>query len=293
MSNTNAVNRIYKDSLFKHIFGNENYKGFTLTLFNAINGTNYTNPDDVKITTLKDVLYVNVHNDVAFILNDTLSLYEQQSTWNPNMPLRFLAYLVKELEQYVEKHKINIYSTKKCNLPTPKCICFYNGTKKHKALEVLRLSNMYKGKGDLEVTVSVYNLNVEQSALKNCKPLMEYAWFVNKVNKNKEKYANLKIAIDKALDEVPKNFVLHDLLEKERNEVMSILQTEYSAEQHGEAKYQDGYEEGIEKGIEKGIEETQVNFIQSMYNNGISIDQISTIANISIDKVKEIISNKG
>ncbi len=80
MSNTNAVNRIYKDSLFKHIFGNENYKGFTLALFNAINGTNYTNPDDVKITTLKDVLYVNVHNDVAFILNDTLSLYEQQST---------------------------------------------------------------------------------------------------------------------------------------------------------------------------------------------------------------------
>lgn len=316
MSNNETANREYKDALFKFIFGNENRKELTLSLFNAINDKNYDDPSAVQIVTLKDVLFINVHNDVAFILSDTLSLYEQQSTWNPNMPVRCLVYAAREYEAYINRNKINTYSTRRFKLPTPRFTCFYNGTKKHKALEILRLSDAYEGKGDLEATVSVYNLNVKQPKLKNCKALMEYGWFVNKVNEYKEKYANLKVAIDKALDEVPKDFILHDLLEKERSEVMSILQTEYSAEQHGEAKYQDGYAEGKEdgfiigrvegleegktKGIEEGLKEGRelgareaiISSIIRQAKKNYPIEMIADGANMSIAEVKDIIAQE-
>lgn len=36
----------YKDSLFVFLFGSEKRKKYTLSLYNALNGTNYTDPID-------------------------------------------------------------------------------------------------------------------------------------------------------------------------------------------------------------------------------------------------------
>ena len=92
----------YKDRLFSFIFGNEAHKEWTLSLYNAINGTHYDNPDDISIETIRQVLYMGMHNDVAFIIADQLSLYEQQSTFNPNMPLRMLEYTANLYEKYIK-----------------------------------------------------------------------------------------------------------------------------------------------------------------------------------------------
>ena len=108
--NNLKLNREYKDALFKFIFGNEERKEYTLSLFNALNGTCYDDPREVKLVTLEDVLFISIKNDVAFIMSDTLNLYEQQSTWNPNMPLRLLSYLTKEYEKYVNENDLTLYS---------------------------------------------------------------------------------------------------------------------------------------------------------------------------------------
>ena len=81
------VNRELKDRLFKFIFGNEANKGWTLSLYNAINGTEYSNADDIELTTIEDAVYMGMKNDVSFLISDTMNLYEQQSSYNPNMPL--------------------------------------------------------------------------------------------------------------------------------------------------------------------------------------------------------------
>ena len=83
-------NNKYKDALFRIIFGD--CKENALSLYNAINGTDYTNPDDIEITTLKDALYIGIKNDVSFLFNNDMNLYEHQSTYCPNMPLRGLGY---------------------------------------------------------------------------------------------------------------------------------------------------------------------------------------------------------
>ena len=94
------INNEYKDRLFKFIFGNPENSEWTLSLYNAVNGSNYSNPDDITYNTINDAIYMNMKNDVSFIIENTVSLYEQQSTYCPNIPLRCLMYLSKLYEGY-------------------------------------------------------------------------------------------------------------------------------------------------------------------------------------------------
>ena len=129
-------NRTYKDTLFKFIFGKQERKEYTLSLYNAINNSNYENVDDLTLVTLEDVLYISMKNDVAFLLYDTINLYEQQSSYNPNMPLRMLLYLAKEYEKIISKNKYFLYSRNIIELPSPKLITFYNGIDDKEDIEI-------------------------------------------------------------------------------------------------------------------------------------------------------------
>ena len=105
------VNREYKDRLFRMIFGAEENKHYLLSLYNAINHTSYTKKEDIEITTLEDVIYVKMKNDVSFLLDSQLSLYEHQSSYNPNMPLRGMMYFSHLYLQILSKQKRDSIST--------------------------------------------------------------------------------------------------------------------------------------------------------------------------------------
>ena len=78
-------NRKHKDTLFRKIFGTEEHKNYLLSLYNAVNHSEYSNIDDLQLITLDDVLFVSMKNDVAFLFECEMNLYEHQSTLNPNM----------------------------------------------------------------------------------------------------------------------------------------------------------------------------------------------------------------
>ena len=124
--NKQTHNRQYKDRLWRMIFNN---KEDLLQLYNAINHTDYQNPDDLEVNTLEDVLYLSMKNDVSFLVSGTMNLYEHQSTFNPNMPLRGVFYFSRLYEGYVADNNLMIYHEKRVRLPKPKYIVFYNGTK--------------------------------------------------------------------------------------------------------------------------------------------------------------------
>ena len=96
------VKRKYKDILFRYVFRE---KREILQLYNAINQTNYTNADDLVITTMEDVIYIGMKNDLSFIIMNEMNLYEHQSTLNENMPLRGFLYFARLYESYIETHK--------------------------------------------------------------------------------------------------------------------------------------------------------------------------------------------
>ena len=52
-----SVNRNYKDTIFRMLFKD---KENLLSLYNAVNGTTYTDTENLEITTLKDAQYVDM-----------------------------------------------------------------------------------------------------------------------------------------------------------------------------------------------------------------------------------------
>lgn len=147
----------YKDRIFRMIFKE---KREFLDLYNAMNGTHYTNPDELTVTTLDNAIYLGMKNDVSFLLQDTLSLYEHQSTDNPNMPLRNLLYVSDIYSQLT--WTADLYGSRLVRIPEPRFIEFYNGTKELPERCERKLSDAYANPTDspaLELTTTVLNIN--------------------------------------------------------------------------------------------------------------------------------------
>ena len=90
-------NREYKSDVFSMLLED---KKNALLLYNALNDSDYTNPDDVEICTLEKGISLTVRNDASFVIDSSLNIYEHQSTVCPNMPLRSLIYVANHLEKH-------------------------------------------------------------------------------------------------------------------------------------------------------------------------------------------------
>ena len=247
--NKDEINIEYKDRLFKFIFGYPDNKQWTLDLYNAVNGTDYNDTDALTFNTIGDALYLKMKNDISFIIDFQMNLWEHQSTFNPNMPMRFLRYGSHLYEKYIETSDYYEYSGTLQNIPTPKCVCFYNGTKEQPEKQILRLSDAYKGKGDIEVEVTMLNINYgkNKNLMDACKPLQEYAWTVDAVRRHQKEKKDLDAAVDAAVDEMPDDFVIRDFIIANRAEVKTMLLTEYNEEKVLEKGRQEGRQEGERK----------------------------------------------
>lgn len=230
------IRRKYKDQFFQRVFSD---KKDLLDLYNAVNGTAYTDPDALEITTLEDVIYLSMKNDISFIISSTLNLYEHQSTFNPNMPIRGLMYFARLYEAYIHEQEVNIYGRYLIKLPTPQFIVFYNGKEDIPDELELRLSEAFEPKVEsdkavLECRARVININYghNEQLLSACKRLHDYAYFIKEINQNIEKYGTLETAIKKAIETCIQQGVLEDILMKCKSEVFGTLLTEYDERKH-------------------------------------------------------------
>ena len=149
--------RQYKDNVFCLLYRDKNN---LLDLYNGLNDTNYTNVDDLTVTTLKGGVYMKYKNDASFVFGQDLYMFEQQSSRNPNMPLRFLHYLSDVYRQMYNNSDLHRSTTLK--IPVPHFVTFYNGKQPLEAESILRLSDMYEKEIDcpeLELMVRVININ--------------------------------------------------------------------------------------------------------------------------------------
>ena len=246
-----GVNRRYKDRLFVMLFGSEKYKENMLSLYNALNGTHYTDPDDITITTIQDVIYIRMKNDVSLLLHDVLNLWEQQSTYNPNMPLRGFLYFGNLYEAYIDKEERGIYSSTLIKIPTPKYVVLYNGTDEQPARKKLRLSDAFKVKeetnaGDFEWTAEMVNINKGKNPglLAKCPALADYMTLVNSIQDRKNSGLPIEEAVDSAVKECIEKNVLTDFLRKHRAEVRNVCLTEFDEKKFVRTMKEEGYKEG-------------------------------------------------
>ena len=253
MDNNTNVNKRYKDTIFRKLFG-EN-KANALSLYNAINGTNYTEDSDFEYTTLEDVVYMGMKNDISFVVGTSLSLYEHQSTYNPNMPLRGFLYFADLYRKMIQGDE-RLYSSTLLQIPNPKYIVFYNGTDRKIAggVQKLRLSDAFETtdtSGEYEWTATLININVgaNEDLFQKCKPLKDYSMLVQRVRDNLKASLSLEEAMKKSVDDCIRDDILKDFLEQYGKEVTGMCLTEFDEEKFRQMMI----EEGIEKGREEGI----------------------------------------
>ena len=226
-------------------------------------------------------MYLGMQNDISFLMiTDEMNLFEQQSTYNPNEPLRMMQYTGNLFEKYIRQRKLNKYGSKLLMLPAPRLVVFFNGTSEQPDEMILRLSDSFpKGSvSDIEVRVRMININYgrSQKLMEACKPLMEYSWLIAEVRKNKQdKEVEIGSAIDKAITAMPDDFVIKPFLEANRAEVKGMLLEEYN-----EA-------ETMELFREEGREEGQKDMALNLYRAGIPVENIAQYAEVSVEQVKK------
>ena len=295
-----VVIRNYRDTLFRMLYRN---KKRLLSLFNAVNGTHYDNPDDLTITTLEGVLYLGMKNDVSCIIDMMMQLYEHQSTVNPNMPLRNLFYVSDLLQKYIYEEGIDIYSRKQIKIPTPKFVVYYNGDEEQPERKEIRLSKAFSantGETNMELVVLQININKGQNEeLKTaCKTLQEYAEFTERAREHR-KEMELEDAIRTTIDECIRDGILKDFLLKNKAEVYHMCLYEFDVELHErvlrEEEREEGRLEGIREGRLAGQQEGMQNgkkFAKQVFKAFMSGKTPETIAeelNVPLEEVKNLV----
>ena len=260
MANANdpvRANIKFKDRLFRIVFGAEENKKHLIALYNALNGTDFGESETVEITTLDDAIYIRMKNDISFIIASDLSLYEQQSTFNPNMPLRGFLYHAHLYEHYVKKMECDIYGQTLIKIPNPKYVVFYNGLNEKEDRIDLKLSDAFikPGSGnDFEWTATMLNINQghNKELMEKCAPLGEYSDFIALVRRHQESLS-FDEAVDKAVTDAQAWPCIGPYLSKNRNEVRDVLLTEFDAELHDKVTFEAGKTEGRAEGEVKSL----------------------------------------
>ena len=247
-----------KDRLFRYLF--EKDKKALLELYNTLNGTAYGDPSQLEIVTIESAVYVVMKNDLAYILSGTLSMYEHQSTYSPNLPVRFLIYLAQEYQTVIEQAEKSLYGTARISLPTPQCIVFYNGAKEMPEKQTLKLSDAFDNKearADVELTVRMLNINHghNKELMEKCGVLEEYSKLVAVMREYIGVMDETQAALNRAIDYCIENGILKEFLLKNRAEVLGMLLEEFDVEKYERTIREEGREEGIREGKKEGLKE--------------------------------------
>lgn len=248
------VNRTYKSTIFIMLFEDRNN---LLELYNAMSGKHYTDPELLEINTLENAIYMSIRNDISFLIDGRLSLYEHQSTYSPNLPLRFLFY-ISHLYSRMTKDR-NLYGSKTVRIPAPEFVIFYNGRAEMPERHILKLSDMYntkdrKRRAKLELEAVMLNISGEynQKLKAACKTLREYAIYTDKIRKYADEM-DLDDAVEHAIRECITEGVLKDFLEKHRAEAKEMSIFEYDQEKHMQQEREDAWKGGLLQGKSSAV----------------------------------------
>lgn len=242
----------YKDTVFRFLFSDRKR---ALSLYNAINNTDYHDESLLEFNTLENAIYMNLHNDISFVIVNQIHLYEHQSTLPINLPLRDLLYIADILQKTIVDK--TIYSSKRLMIPNPNFIVFYNGQEKMSEHMELKLSDSFLVPTDnpeLELKVTVLNINagMNERIKEKCPALKEYMQYVDKVREY-NKIMPLKDAVVKAVDECIEQDILGEFLTKEKAEVVKMSIYEFDEEREMRLIREDEREIGREEGIDVGL----------------------------------------
>lgn len=281
-----TANRMYKSRIFAMLFSDRNE---LLKLYNAINGTSYDDPDLLQVNTLENAVYMSMQNDVSFIIDMRLNLYEHQSTYSPNLPVRYLLYVADVYSDYTKD--MNLYGTKAVKLPTPRFVIFYNGQAEQPDRKELKLSELFlipDADPSLELKAVMLNINKghNRKLMETCRTLQDYAEYTFRVREYAAEMP-LDLAVEQAITECISEGILADFLRKNRAEAKKVSIYEYDEERHMRQTREEGMEEGYANGFSQGIIQTAVKMLNLKEFTDIQIREVTGLDQKQLDELKK------
>lgn len=251
--------RNQRDTVFRALYKDPKN---ALELYNGLGGRHYKDETQLRYNTLENAVYLNIKNDVSFIVQDSTNLYEQQSTWNPNMPLRNLFYISDIMHSYQQNEsRKTLYGGDMIMLPNPEFVVFYNGSGEYPEYSELKLSDSFvglQGEPSLELRTKVYNINsgMNMELKERCPTLAGYVTYTELVAKYR-KTMPLKEAVEKAVNQCIDNNVLRDFLLRQKSEVVKMgiyeCDMEWEMERLKKQIAEKATEEGLARGMAQGM----------------------------------------
>ena len=276
----------HKDGLFCRLFAEpEN----ALSLYNALTGSSYTDADGLEIVTLEDAVYLSQKNDCAVCVQSTLALFEQQSSWNPNMPLRGLLYFAAEYAGWLARHKKDVHSGGLVKIPSPNYYVLYNGTDRELETRDLKLSDAFeKTAPGYEWTAHVVNVNAGHnvSILSRCELLREYAEFVADVRQEQKDGKSPTAAVNAAAEAcIRRGGKLADFMRKHKAEVdfMYLFGVDFE-KLHWDAVREEARNEGRDEG--------RTDAARNALALGLPLEQIAQITGLSVEDIQALASTE-
>ena len=300
------INREHKDRLFRRIFSK---KDDLLSLYNALNNSDYTNTEDLQIYTMDDFVYMSMRNDLSFLIDMTLNVFEHQSTYNPNMPLRGFFYMSSAYQKYIALNHLDIYSSKRIALPLPQYYVFYNGTKNMPGESRILLTDSMTHpdaaqKSSAQFSAHMININAGHSSgiMQRCPKLYQYSLFIEEIRQNQKQGAALREAVETAVDSCIRQGILTDILLGNKAEVTNMILQEYDEDLHirneKEISFQDGYEKGCRDAEGKVLAEKQraddlniLNKILMLKLKGKCDEEIADTLHLPLETVHQALDN--
>ena len=283
----------HKDRLFRFIF---NQKSELLSLYNAVNDSDYSDENDLMIYTIEDFIYMGMKNDLSFLIDCHLNIYEHQSTYNPNMPLREFLYMASALKKYIAAKNLDIYASSAVTIPVPQFYVFYNGTRNTPDEQVFKLTDSMpenkRNKSCTQFEATMININAEHSPklMERCPKLYEYTVFISRIRENTANDMLLADAIEKAVTDCIHDNILADILRSHKAEVTDMILDEYDEKFHIACEKKLSYEQGLEKGR---AEERQFTILFKnvviLHTKHFSDEAIAQKLNVSISTVQDIL----
>ena len=215
-----------------------------------------------------------------FIIDSRLSLYEHQSTYSPNLPLRMLMYLSDIYEEMTRT--CNVYGREKVLIPPPQFLIFYNGKDKQPDRQELRLSDLYAVPAEetwLELRAVMLNVNAGHSPglLEACQTLKEYSLYVDRVRRHAQELP-VEEAVERAIRECIGEGILAEFLEKNRAEARKMSIYEYDQERHMRQEREQSYE--------KGLAEGKRSIVVNLARSGMAAEEIARIAETDVELIR-------
>lgn len=282
----NIPNRTYKATIFAMLFEDKEH---LLELYNAVSGKHYTNPEMLEINTLENAIYMAIRNDISFLIDARRSLYEHQSTYSPNLPLRFLLY-ISALYSSMTKDA-NLYGRKAIELPPPRFVIFYNGKDEQPDRQILKLSDLYTINEECSLELEAVMLNVNsghnKELMEMSHTLWEYAEYTARVREYTETM-ELEEAVERAIEECIQEGILKEFLEKNRAEAKNMSIFEYDQERHIKQEREEAWEEGRKAGKRDMLWK----LAEKKLRKGKTITEIAEELEESEETIKEILDSR-